>query len=280
LEPSSANHRTTLYGLATGPDRLEHLTTYNATSPSCMLRRELPKLPLGAPSAITMAPDTPATVSADLDVNMLVHQTGASATPPETGSTIGGGGGWGAGPHPPAGYYPVNSVPQERRHPPLTAQVAGPFTGTTPTGTVRCLVEQQIVGTPRAGRWPPSHSHSARPTSTLAAATPISAVLLLGDGNLRRSKGTLLARRRPAHLPSLQRLRSAPRKNFSITPLYRSGTAWPGATSTGNLLPSLRQRISRASGHLTSGQQQPWFLHAFVVGHPESTSPSGNGVTT
>jgi hypothetical protein len=175
-----------------------------------------------------------------LDVNMLVTNW-ASATPTGTGSTIGAG----------ITTTTVTTTSQlcavNTATLPLTVTVAGSTTGTTPTGTVQFLVDNNPVGTPQALPSGAATLTYALSTATIASGGHTISAVYSGDGNYAGSKGTLLQAAStsavlngvtlyPNGAVASVDIVSATKPDFSFGPCTGSATAVtvnPGATATG-----------------------------------------------
>ena len=214
----------TLYGLANGPTASSIFHDIITGNISVACSQGTPNCPNGGSIGYNAGTGYDlATGLGTLDVNMLVTNW-ASAKPTGTGSTIGAG----------LTTTAVTTTSQlcavNATTLPLTVTVAGSITGTTPTGTIQFLVDNNAVGTPQ-----PLPSGSATLTFALSTATitsgghTISAVYS-GDGNYAGSKGTLLAA--DSTFASIDFV-STTQKDFSITPCTGSVTVASGATSTG-----------------------------------------------
>ena len=216
----------TLYGLANGPNPTNIFNTVQTGNNSVSCSQGTPNCPTGAPIGYT-ASGSPgynqASGLGSLNVANLINAW-ASATPTGTGSTIGSG----------LTTTTVTTASQlcaiNSGTLSLTVTVAGSIAGTTPTGTVQFLVDNNPVGTPQAL---PSGSGTLTfglSTSTISSGGHNVSAVYSGDGNYAGSKGTVLAA--DSSFASVDFV-SASQKDFSITPCTGAITVQPGATSTG-----------------------------------------------
>jgi subtilase family serine protease len=212
----------TLYGLANGPTASSIFHDVITGNISVPCSQGTPNCPNGG--AIGYNAGTgydQASGLGTLDVNMLVTNW-ASAVPTGTGSTIGAG----------LTTTTVSITSQlcavNASTLSLTATVTGSIAGTTPTGTIQFLVDNNAVGTPQ-----PLVSGAvtyALPTTTISSGGHTVSAVYSGDSNYAGSKGTVLAADKT--FASVDFV-STTQKDFSITPCTGSVTVASGATSTG-----------------------------------------------
>ncbi len=213
-----------LYGLANGPNSASIFNTTQAGNNSIPCSQGTPDCPHGGSIGYssTGSPGyTQATGLGSLNVSNLIADW-AGATPTGTGSTIGAG----------LSITTLTTSSQlcaiNTSTLSLTATVGGSIAGTTPTGTVQFLIDNNPVGTPQ-----PLVSGAvtfALSTSAIASGGHNVSAVYSGDTNYAGSKGTLLAT--DGTLASVDFV-STTQKDFSLTPCVGTATVNPGATSSG-----------------------------------------------